>query len=375
VTTSMRLPSEDFEDLYRNAPSAYLSIDCNGRIVRANDTLALWIGRTADELSGTRFRDLLTVPTQILYETAYNPLLSMQGFLEEASLDLQTAAGQSLSVIAGARTVTDEGGRPVLTRLAMLRSVGRRQYERHLVEAERATRSALASEKATSEVREQFIAVLGHDLRNPLAAISAGAQLLQLEQPATSLRIAQSIERSADRMNDLIDDVLDFARGRLGGGIPVALRADVLLEPVLNQIVTELRVGAPARLIESRLDLPHAIRCDPTRIGQLVSNLLANALTHGLAAEPVRLYAATNDGQLTVWVANAGPPIPQAALEKLFQPFFRGAVRPSQQGLGLGLHIACEIAKAHGGNLTVTSTPEETRFTFHMPAEGPAASA
>jgi sigma-B regulation protein RsbU (phosphoserine phosphatase) len=251
VTTSMRLPSEDFEDLYRNAPSAYLSIDCNGRIVRANDTLALWIGRTADELSGTRFRDLLTVPTQILYETAYNPLLSMQGFLEEASLDLQTAAGQSLSVIAGARTVTDEGGRPVLTRLAMLRSVGRRQYERHLVEAERATRSALASEKATSEVREQFIAVLGHDLRNPLAAISAGAQLLQLEQPATSLRIAQSIERSADRMNDLIDDVLDFARGRLGGGIPVALRADVLLEPVLNQIVTELRVGAPARAIRA----------------------------------------------------------------------------------------------------------------------------
>lgn len=370
----MTLPSEDFEDLYRNAPFAYLSIGSDGRILSANDTLAAWTGRPVDELPGMRFRDLLTIATQILFETSYAPLMCAQGFLEEASLDLQTVGGQSVAVIAGGRIVSSEGGRPVLTRLAMLRSVGRRQYERHLVEAERATRSALVTEKATSELREQFIAVLGHDLRNPLAAISAAAELLQLNQPSSATeRLAASIERSADRMNGLIDDVLDFARGRLGGGIPVALSADVLLEPVLNQVVTELRVGAPDRVIETTFDLPHAILCDPARIGQLVSNLLANALTHGLTAEPVRFHADTRGGQLTIWVANAGAPIPEAAMEKLFQPFFRGAVRPSQQGLGLGLHISCEIAKAHGGALTVTSTLAETRFTFSMPAEGPAA--
>jgi signal transduction histidine kinase len=226
----------------------------------------------------------------------------------------------------------------------------------------------LLDEQNASSLREQFIAVLGHDLRNPLASIAGGMRLLRKE--ALSKRGTQILDMtqgSVVRMSGLIDNVLDFARGRLGGGFTLTRKADVALEPVLQQVVDELRIGAPGRIIETRFVLPNRVNCDPSRFGQMVSNLLGNALAHGAPDEPVRIHAATNGDELELWVANAGNPIPPAAMERLFQPFFRAEVRSSQQGLGLGLHIASEIAKAHGGVIEVASTPQETRFTFRMP--------
>ena len=109
------------------------------------------------------------------------------------------------------------------------------------------------------------------------------------------------------------------------------------------------------------------IAYDRGRVAQLFSNLLANALTYGAVAAPVHVRATTDKKWLELSVANKGDPIPAAALEQIFQPFTRGTVRPNQQGLGLGLFIASEIAHAHGGTLAVTSSPNETRFTFRMP--------
>jgi sigma-B regulation protein RsbU (phosphoserine phosphatase) len=159
---------------------------------------------------------------------------------------------------------------------------------------------------------------------------------------------------------------MDFARGRLGRGVGLR-RGDAFLEPVLRHVVEELEADQPSRTINCEFDLPHPVHCDAGRIGQLASNLLGNALTYGDPKQPIRLHASATTSQLQLWVANAGPPIPEAAMQRLFQPFFRGEVRPSQQGLGLGLHIASEIAKAHGGTLGVTSDNEETRFTLVMP--------
>ena len=123
----------------------------------------------------------------------------------------------------------------------------------------------------------------------------------------------------------------------------------------------------PDRVIQCDFRITSPVNCDRSRIGQMVSNLLGNALTHGSADKPVKVVASTENGMFELSVANAGEPIPQAAMANLFEPFFRGQVRASLQGLGLGLHIASEIAKAHEGTLTVTSTAEETRFTFLMP--------
>jgi signal transduction histidine kinase len=230
-----------------------------------------------------------------------------------------------------------------------------------------ATRNLL-DERNASALREQFIAVLGHDLRNPLASIVGGVSLLRKETLSErGTQILGMMHGSVVRMSALIDNVLDFARGRLGGGFALTREAGVDLEPILRQVVNELRVGAPGRAIETDFVLPDRVNCDPSRFGQMVSNLLANGLTHGASDEPVRIHSATDGAELELWVANGGAPIPPETMKRLFQPFFRGEMRSSLQGLGLGLHIASEIAKAHGGAIEVASTSQETRFTFRMP--------
>jgi signal transduction histidine kinase len=240
----------------------------------------------------------------------------------------------------------------------------------------------LADERRIAADREKFIAVLGHDLRNPLASVKAGMELLRrtpLDDKAT--RVVGMVETSVGRMGSLIEDVLDFARGRLGGGLPM-LRGEAYLTPVLAQIVAEMRTAWPDRRFETNFVLPVPVDCDRRRIGQLFSNLLANALTHGRQDTPVRAEAICNGGVFELSVANTGEPISAAMRERLFEPFARGAEsagRPAMveekqthsefhdQGLGLGLYICAEIAKAHGGCLDVASDGNSTRFTFRMP--------
>jgi signal transduction histidine kinase len=231
-----------------------------------------------------------------------------------------------------------------------------------------ASEANLLDERKTSDLREQFLAVLGHDLRNPLASIDAGTRMLQKEPLSPKgASVLKLIHNSVSRMAELIDNVLDLARGRLGGGITLEPTAGVMLGPVLEQVVNELRSAWPERVVKPRFELTHPVNCDRARIAQLLSNLLGNALTHGAADEPIEVIATTEHSTFELCVANKGDPIPPATLERLFQPFFRVAARPGQQGLGLGLYIASEIARAHEGTLTVTSTMEQTRFTFRMP--------
>ena len=240
----------------------------------------------------------------------------------------------------------------------------------HLNASERlaVSEASLVDERKTSDLREQFIAVLGHDLRNPLASIDAGAKML-LKEPLTSKGtvLVDLIQSSVGRMAELIDNVLDFAHGRLGSGLTLERDAHVPLGEVLEQVVDELRAAWPTRRIETHLTVTKTVSCDRARLAQLLSNLVANALAHGASEEPVLVHASTLGGAFELSVANQGEPIPPSTIERLFQPFFRVAARPSQQGLGLGLYIASEIAKAHGGSLSVTSDKSETRFTFRMP--------
>jgi sigma-B regulation protein RsbU (phosphoserine phosphatase) len=366
---------EDLEDLYENAPCGYLSLEPSGRIIKANRTLCHWLGYQTDTLIGRRLHDLLSIAGRMFFETHIAPLLRMQGFFNEVALDLITDKGERLSVIANAAERRDPEGNVISTRITLLNATDRRRYERELLDArnlsrksEADVRALLQNEQETAELREQFIAVLGHDLRNPLASISAGAHmLLRNSKDEKETRILDMMQTSVLRMSGLIDSVLDFARGRLGGGIALNLDADLPLQPVLKQVVDELSASNPDRIIESRFMIGEPVNCDQSRIGQLVSNLVGNAITHGAPEAPVRITASTHDGIFELWIANAGDPIPEAAMGQLFQPFFRGKIRDSLQGLGLGLYIASEIAKAHGGTLTVNSSPIETRFTLLMP--------
>jgi phosphoserine phosphatase RsbU/P len=363
-------PIEEYKDLFENAPCGYLTIGSDGRITKVNATLTAWTGFEADKFIGRRLHQFLNMAGRIYYETHIAPLLRMQGFFNEFALDFETAAGERLPVIANAAERRDADDGLLFTALVVIKATDRRRYERQLLDSRSELQKGLATERETAELREQFIAVLGHDLRNPLAAIGAGARILQRSgalQQHKELRVLDMINTTVTRMSDLIDNVLDFARGRLGGGITLSRDANRPLEPVLEQVVDELRTASARRVIETSFEITEPVNCDRTRIGQLVSNLTGNALTHGAPDQRVRVGAKTEGGELTLWVANAGEPIPPAAMEKLFEPFFRGNVRDSRQGLGLGLHIAWQIAQAHGGRIDVTSTPDETKFVFTMP--------
>lgn len=216
--------------------------------------------------------------------------------------------------------------------------------------------------------REQFIAVLGHDLRNPLASMTSGVKMLAKEMTdPRSDRILRLMGESAQRMGNLIDNVLDFARGRLGSGIGLNISTGERIEPLLARIVNEIKVAHPDREIETDFVLDQPIDVDHARIGQMFSNLLGNAVTHGAPDTPVSVSARIVDGFFELATSNGGEPVSERAMQRLFQPFYRGEVRANQQGLGLGLFIASEIAKAHGGSLEVRSDAAETCFTFKMP--------
>jgi signal transduction histidine kinase len=233
------------------------------------------------------------------------------------------------------------------------------------------TEARLREERQTSALREQFIAVLGHDLRNPLTGILGGMQMLQ-KNPLNerAAQWAQMVVASAGRMAELIDVVVDFSRSRLGGGLILERQVHDHVASVLSQIVAELRTGKAAEpAIELHVDVPVPVYCDLKRLAQLASNLLGNALTYGDPTKPIRVAAIAANGWFEMSVANAGNPIPELLLASIFEPFSRGTVQPSREGLGLGLYISHQIALAHGGELTVCSTPAETRFTFRMPLD------
>ncbi|MBC6112862.1 GAF domain-containing sensor histidine kinase [Pedobacter sp. CCM 8938] len=228
----------------------------------------------------------------------------------------------------------------------------------------------LQEELVIAQLREQFIAILGHDLRNPLNAISNSSQLLaRLDQEERVQRLVDVIKNSSFRMNGLIENMLDFASGRLGGGITITRTPDEDLEKVLTQVIEEMKVVYPNRAIKTTFNFDYPVNADGKRVAQLLSNLLGNALSYSANGSVVEISAGSNEAEFNLCVANSGKQIPDATIERLFQPFSRGEVEPNKQGLGLGLYIASEIANAHGGTLNVSSNSEKTCFTLSIPTE------
>jgi signal transduction histidine kinase len=226
----------------------------------------------------------------------------------------------------------------------------------------------LEEERKTAELREQFIAILGHDLRNPAGAVSNVAQLL-LEMPLDERvkSLVNIVQNASYRMRGLIGNILDFAHGRMGDGVPVVRNSNEPLEEILMQVITELKTVWPERIIETQLDITSPVNCDGKRIAQLFSNLLGNAITHGQPDMPVKVQAHSNRQGFELSVSNSGE-MPADVMERLFQPFYRSKTAPTQHGLGLGLYIAFEIARAHGGSLEVASAAGETRFILKLPS-------
>lgn len=221
----------------------------------------------------------------------------------------------------------------------------------------------------TSGSNELFSALLAHDLRNPLSAILAASELLERRaRDRPTQEVVAHIKASAGRMSRLIEDMLDCARARLGGGIMVR-RESTDFRLLIERVLREHRMVAPERQIKTRFRGDCSGRWDSERIAQLASNLIGNALKHGDAAAPVEVEVdGTRRDRIDFRVANRGV-IPTELRAHLFDPF-RGGARPSGRGdgLGLGLYIVDQIVRAHGGAVEVESgRGDRTVFRVAVP--------
>lgn len=233
------------------------------------------------------------------------------------------------------------------------------------LQASEVLNSALRQE---GKEREEFIAVLAHDLRNPLQAIRVTSDLLSLSATSEAQQsLLRHLDDSADRMAELIDVTLDFARGRLGSGIALRVRPWRDLSALLANAAEQAMAPYPGCPLIVELALPEVVTCDADRLSQLVSNLLINAAIHGRKGSPIALRGHADDTALVLEVRNEGV-IAEASMKTLFEPFHRTGDQRLDSGLGLGLYIASQIAVSHGGALTVQSADAiGTTFTLRMP--------
>jgi len=220
-------------------------------------------------------------------------------------------------------------------------------------------------------MRERFIGILGHDLRQPLDSIVLGAELLARRGEGEDALRLERIARSGQRMNAMIRDLLDFARGRLGGGIPVR-PACMDLRVTCQRAVDEVGVVFAERTFDlgSRGDTTGT--WDGERLAEAITNLLNNACSYSPGDAPVRIFLdGSAASEVALEVSNGGQAIPPDLATRIFDPFRRGAhPHAPRAGLGLGLYIAREIARSHGGTLTLRSDAEwPTTFRLALPRE------
>jgi signal transduction histidine kinase len=224
---------------------------------------------------------------------------------------------------------------------------------------------------------DRMVAILGHDLRNPLGAILASAGLLRQKvrrrssSLVRSIDVVERIERAARRMSEMIATLLDFTQLRGNRRLPVSLAPTDLAE-VSRAVVDELRSAHPDRTIALEVHGDAHGLWDAARMGQVISNLVGNALTHGEGETPISVAIdADGDGDaLTLRVHNYGPAIAPELVPQLFEPFRRGLDMPAgtRRGLGLGLFIVKQIVLAHAGDVHVESTPGAgTSFIVRLP--------
>jgi signal transduction histidine kinase len=223
----------------------------------------------------------------------------------------------------------------------------------------------------TEQARNLMLGMLGHDMRTPLQAIMmAAAYLERLNAGATVSDTAQRVMRSGSRMTTLLDELLDFSRIQLGQGLHIA-PAPADMSAVVRDVLAELKLAYPARQIEFQTCADIAGEWDAARLHQLLGNLIVNALKHGDSEMPVWVRLSSEPTAVQVEVRNRGAVIAAPLLAEVFQPLRRGPVRSDglskDSGLGLGLYIASEIAKGHGGRIDARSDESETVFTVWLP--------
>ncbi|PHN26065.1 PAS domain-containing sensor histidine kinase [Pseudomonas sp. ICMP 460] len=365
------MPSE----LFDSAACALAVTAEDGTILQANARFSEWFGFSTAELCGRRFQDLLTMGGRIFHQTHLAPMLRLRGGVSEVKLDMLHSDGRKVTVLLNGNKREQAGA--VVYDLALFGTTDRDKYERELLNArnlaearlQERTATEIALQQAQAELSEayaiaqrralfaeQMVAIVSHDLKNPLTAIRMASDFLSRDQrtPKES-QLLGHIAQSSERAQRMIADLLDFTQARVGHGITIKAAA-LDLHEVIQRAVDELRVAFPKATLEHQAEGTGQACLDADRVQQIIGNLVANSVAYGDLHRPITITSRLGAGGCEISVHNHGAVIPAALIAVLFEPMTRGTDQGSDvRSVGLGLYIVRELARVHGGDVAVSS--------------------
>ena len=385
----MTVPFISATEVVERAPCGLLAAGSDGIIVRINATMCGWLGMVpGDVLGKLKLADLFTVGSRVFYQTHCLPMLQVQASVAEIQVDVPHRDGTRIPMLMN--MVRQEIGGACHDEVAFFITKERRSYERELVQARKTAEAALdARRDAESQLlemnaalsqadrrKDEFLATLAHELRNPLAPIRNVIALLKLQLPPTeqAIRPLAVLERQVGHLRHLVDDLLDISRITLG---QVALRKErVTLAATMMAAADDTRPLAEAAGHRLHVTLPDAavtLDADPTRLMQVVLNLLNNAVKYTPRGGDIWLAARYDDGHAVITVTDTGIGLPHQSLATIFDMFSQltPALERSQGGLGIGLALVRGLVELHGGTIGAASDGigAGSVFTVRLPAD------
>ena len=350
---------EDAEELYEHAPCGYVSTLPDGTIIRINETLLSWIGRTRDEVIGTRFQALLTVPGRIYHDTHYAPLLTMQGEAKEIAFDLVRPDRPPLPTFVTTTARRGADGKTLSYRTSIFDGSDRRRYEQELL------RARAAAERVTS-AKDALLSTISHEMRSPLSSILMAAELLEQQDasPEERAQYLKIVQRAGHTVLELVNAILDHSKLQAGA---VKWKEDeldlvALVDEIAAIFALKAKVKGIAFVVDRDARLPRRVLGDGFKIGQLLTNLLGNAskFTHrGEIKLELKLLELVQDvAKIQFAVHDTGIGIAPETLDAIFEEFRQASTDTEMRygGTGLGLAICRKLLGLVGSKMEVQST-------------------
>jgi len=356
------------DPLLDTAPCGFLSLDDSGVVRLANSTLAELVQRPRSEIEGKHVDQLLSAAGRIFYSTHLFPLLRLHGHADELYMPLLRADGSELPVLATGATRSRGGA--AMHDLVILPMRQRSQLEDELIAARNEALDASAA-------KDRFLSIVSHELRTPLTGIAGYADLLMRERkgPLTpdQRQYVERIRDAAQYQVDLIEDILDFAA--LDGDRRALTPVPVPIEDLLARMeaILAVRAADEERTIDRQpRPVPGNVRADRRAVQQILLNIGMNAIKYSPRGTPIAIAVEPSAERVLIHVRDRGSGIASDQLESIFAPFVQlhgGAGASTKRGVGLGLAISRDLARAMRGEILVTSVPGEgSTFTLDLPA-------
>lgn len=343
-----------------------LTVDASGTVVYANSVMASMIGRGREAIVGQHIDRLLTAPSRIFFSTHLFPLLRVQRVAEEVYLPMLAADGTELAMLINGRARVDEP--EFAFDLVVVPMRQRNAMESELVAARHAAQAAAAA-------KDRFLSIVSHELRSPLSGMTGYAELLLRGRrgPLTDEQrtYVERIRDAARYQARLIEDILEFAAIQGNRDLaPTLVGVDEIFERAEGVLV--VKADEEGRLLVRRpRPAPGEVRADPRAVQQILLNLGTNALKYGAEGTPIEIEAEHDGERVRIRVSDAGEGIPADELERIFEPFVQlagSADAPRPKGIGLGLAISRDLARAMDGDLTVSSVVGKgSTFVLELP--------